>query len=145
MVSCVASQAADLIAFRGLGGAFDHVAFHEFAQRKHMRAVVFNSTEVGRALTHIENSTAHYELYGFSQGAVAVGQVLRKQQASGGAMPRHVITIGAHSTTDIDFAKFGVPFENYLDDSGRSSRGPGTFLKVPHMQMQSKVNEIYPW
>ena len=140
-------SAKDLIGFRGANELFDQQAFEEFAQRCQLNPIVFSSTNVKGALVFINRVIqGEYELYGFSQGAAAVAQVLEYQQRTQSQMPQRVITVGAYHTTKVNFAKYGIPFKNYFDHSGRQNPGPGKLLDgVLHMQMQQRVNEIESW
>jgi hypothetical protein len=58
-------------------------------------------------------------------------------------MPSYVITIGAYKTTNVDFTRYQVNFDNYFDRSGLGSAGPGRYLpNVAHMKMQRRVNDF---
>ena len=57
-------------------------------------------------------------------------------------MPEYVITIGAYKTTNVNFDKYGIKYNNYFDHSGLGQSSPGVFLDVSHNKIQQKVNEI---
>lgn len=135
--------ANDIIAFRGVNEAFDHSSFLNFAKKKNLNPIVFSSLEINKALAYINTSKKDYELYGYSLGAATVGKILAYQFNSNKKMPTYVITIGAYKTTDINFTKYNVSYDNYVDRSGLGNVGPGRFIDVPHDKLQKKVNEIY--
>jgi hypothetical protein len=135
-------HANNIIGFRGKNEVFDEVAFKEYAKQRNLKPIIFSSLKVNESLKHIRNIQGEYELYGYSLGAVAVKQVLEYQQKNGLKMPQYVITIGAYKTVDVDFRKYRISFDNFFDDSGIGNKSPGFFLKVPHSEIQKKVNEI---
>ncbi len=139
----ISAESAEVIGFRGKNEAFDQQAFYEYARQQGLKPVELSASQVAQALKHIQQSQGSYQLYGFSLGAQAVRQVLAHQHRNGLKMPQAVVTIGAYKTVDVDFAKYGVPFVNYFDDSGLGNKSPGIFLRIPHLQMQQKVNEIH--
>jgi hypothetical protein len=134
---CV-SIACDLyvIGFRGKGEAFDQVAFNEYAGTACSRT--YNAEQISEALGFIKTINKPYELYGFSLGAISVATVLKNVTSK----PEFVLTIGAHSTADVDFDKYGVRYKNYFDNSGKLQKSPGIHVKnIPHMYMQKYVNK----
>lgn len=134
----VASLACDgyVVGFKGLGDAFDHKAFSEYANNTGYcsRAYSWNDPS---AKQFVQSLKVPYQLYGFSKGAETVAQLLKT-----GLKPEYAITIGAYKTVDVNFTKYSVPFTNYFDSSGRGQRSPGVFLDVPHIKMQSTVNKL---
>lgn len=129
-----------VIGFRGLGGQFDHQAFEQYAEQRASCSLVYNYTEVDEATVWIEAQGKPYELYGFSAGASSVAQVIPKVSRK----PDYVVTIGAWYSTNVDFAQYGIDFDNYFDDSGRQQRSPGTHVYgVAHYKMQEYVNQYY--
>ena len=84
-----------------------------------------------------------YELYGFSLGAASVRDALAQIQRRKLPMPGFVLTVGSWSTTDLDFKRYGLPFLNVFDHTGKGQRSPGGFIEgVAHMQMQRHVFKI---
>ncbi len=129
-----------IIGFRGLGGAFDLKAFEEYAVQRKGCTQVYNFTEFQSATEFVKSINKPYELYGYSAGAVSVGQVLKQKVRR----PEHAITIGALSTVDVDFSLYNIKFDNWFDASGRGSRSPGEhFPNVSHDRMQSYINQFY--
>ncbi len=58
--------------------------------------------------------------------------------------PKYIITIGAYKTTDVDFTKYNIKFDNYFDYSGIGQKSPGVHIKnVSHLNMQKHVNKIF--
>ena len=137
LLPCI-SFACDLyiIGFRGKGGAFDQQAFNEYASTYCSRT--YNAEQTNEALKFIKTINKPYELYGFSLGAISVATVLKNVSIK----PEFVLTIGAHSTADVDFSKYSVKYKNYFDNSGILQKSPGIHVRnVPHMSMQKYVNK----
>ena len=129
-----------IVGFRGMNRAFDQAAFDQYADRRGGCSLVYDYTESGPAVDFVNTITEPYELYGYSAGAVAVGQVLKQAQRPAS----YAVTIGALASVDVDFDRYGIKFDNWFDDSGRGSRSPGQHLPgVPHDQIQSYVNQFY--
>jgi hypothetical protein len=129
-----------VVGFRGLGRAFDQAAFDQYADRRGSCSLVYDYTEIDQAVEFVNTLEEPYELYGYSAGAVAVGQVLKKAEQP----PRYAVTIGALASVDVDFDRYGVKFDNWFDDSGRGSRSPGRYLPgVGHDRIQQHVNQFY--
>jgi hypothetical protein len=129
-----------VIGFRGLNDAFDDVAFRNYVSRLGYCTKIWSWHQHSEAVKHISVLRTPYQLYGYSQGAVTVGNVLKQIPSK---KPDFVITVGAYRTTDVDFSKYGVSFQNYFDSSGRGQRSPGIFLSVAHYKIQGEVNRIY--
>ena len=129
-----------VIGFRGDGGAFDQAAFERYAERNAACSLVYNSTEIDSAVNFINHTKGSYQLYGFSAGASAIVQVLKKVRR----MPNFVLTIGAWYTTDVDFGDYEINFDNFFDESGRLQKSPGIHVyNVSHGKMQEYVNDFY--
>jgi hypothetical protein len=129
-----------VIGFRGAGGAFDQAAFDRYAERNAACSLVYNSEEIVAAVNFINQTKGSYQLYGFSAGASAIVQVLKKVKR----MPNFVLTIGAWYTTDVDFGDYEINFDNFFDDSGRQQQSPGIHVyNVSHGKMQEYVNDFY--
>ena len=129
-----------VVGFRGLNRAFDQPAFDQYAERRGSCSLVYNYTEADLATQFVDTVVEPYELYGYSAGAVAVGQVLRQAQR----LPSYVITVGALASVDVNFARYGVRFDNWFDESGRGSRSPGRYIpRVSHDRIQAYVNRFY--
>jgi hypothetical protein len=79
-------------------------------------------------------------LYGYSRGAVTVSRIVKDGRVQ---MPRYILTMGAHRTTDVNFDRYGVLYSNYFDDSGRGQQSPGIFLAVSHGEIQREVNKFF--
>jgi len=127
-----------VIGFKGLNNLFDIVAFNEYANKKDYCTRVYSWNEHLKAIDFINKTHKSYHLYGYSKGAQSVGKVLKQVQRK----PEYVITMGAYKTTDVNFDKYKVKYDNYFDDSGIGQKSPGTFLKVPHYEIQKEVNKI---
>ena len=129
-----------VIGFRGLGGQFDHAAFEQYAAQRASCSLVYNYTEIDAAIEWIHSADRPYELYGFSAGASSVAQIVPRVARK----PDYVVTVGAWYTTDVDFGRYGIDFDNYFDDSGRQQQSPGTHVYgVAHYKMQAHVNQFY--
>jgi hypothetical protein len=129
-----------VIGFRGAGGAFDQAAFDRYSERNAACSLVYNSEEIVAAVNFINQTKGSYQLYGFSAGASAIVQVLKKVKR----MPNFVLTIGAWYTTDVDFGDYEINFDNFFDESGRLQKSPGIHVyNISHGQMQEYVNDFY--
>jgi hypothetical protein len=138
-VAC-AECSSYVIGFRGAGGAFDQAAFDRYAERNAACSLVYNSDEIDSAANFINQTTGSYQLYGFSAGASAIVQVLKKVKR----MPNFVLTIGAWYTTDVDFGDYEINFDNFFDESGRQQKSPGIHVyNISHGKMQEYVNDFY--
>lgn len=127
-----------VIGFKGLKDAFDMTSFEKYATIKNYCSKVYSWKEHVKAIDFINKTYKPYHLYGYSKGAETVGRVLKYAKRK----PKYVITMGAYKTTDVNFDKYKVKYDNYFDDSGIGQKSPGTFLKVPHYQIQKEVNKI---
>jgi hypothetical protein len=129
-----------IVGFKGLNSAFDQSAFDQYADHRGSCSVVYDYTETGSAVDFVNSISEPYELYGYSAGAVAVSQVLKQAQRAAS----YAVTIGALGSVDVDFGSYGIKFDNWFDDSGRGSRGPGQYLPgVAHDRIQDYVNQFY--
>ena len=129
-----------VVGFRGLGEAFDQVAFDQYVAQQQGCGRVYNYTQARLAAEFVDSIDWPYELYGYSAGAVSVGQVLKHATRQ----PEYAVTMGALSTVDVDFSQYGIKFDNWFDDSGRGSRSPGRYLPdVAHDRIQAYVNQYY--
>jgi hypothetical protein len=129
-----------VIGFRGLNSAFDQAAFDQYVAQRQGCGRVYNYTQAGSAVEFVESINQPYELYGYSAGAVAVGQVLKQARRR----PDYIITVGALATVNVDFSQYGIKFDNWFDDSGRGSRSSGRYLPgVAHDRIQAHVNQYY--
>lgn len=128
------------VGFRGLGGQFDQQAFEQYARRNTDCVKVFDHTEIDRAAKFINKIKRPYELYGFSAGASSIKPVLKKVKRQ----PRYIITVGALYSTDVDFTRTEINFDNFFDASGKGSRSPGIHVKnVPHNKIQQYVADFF--
>jgi hypothetical protein len=129
-----------VVGFRGLNRAFDQQAFDRYADRRGSCSLVYDYTEADLAVQFVDAVAEPYELYGYSAGAVAVGQVLKRAKQ----LPSYVMTVGALSSVDVDFSQYGVRFDNWFDESGRGSRSPGRYIpRVSHDRIQAYINRFY--
>lgn len=129
-----------VIGFRGLNRAFDQPAFDRYADQRGSCSLVYDYTEIVEAVSFIDHIQEPYELYGYSAGAVTIGQVLPRVTR----LPEYVITVGALSSVNVDFSRYGIRFDNYFDDSGRQQRSPGRYIPgVAHDRIQAYVNRFY--
>jgi hypothetical protein len=129
-----------VIGFRGLNRAFDQPAFDRYADQRGSCSLVYDYTEVVEAASFVDHIQEPYELYGYSAGAVTVGQILPQVSR----LPDYVITVGALSSVNVDFSRYGIRFDNYFDASGRGSRSPGRYIPgVAHDRIQAYVNRFY--
>jgi hypothetical protein len=129
-----------VVGFRGLNRAFDQPAFDQYADQRGSCSLVYDYTEADLATQFVDAVAEPYELYGYSAGAVAVGQVLQRAQRP----PQYVITVGALASVDVNFARYGIQFDNWFDDSGRGSRSPGRYIHgVAHNRIQAYINRFY--
>ena len=130
-----------LLGFRGANKMFDEKVFIEYAYHHNMCWYIFNAEQNKQAVKLISQIKKPYELYGFSLGAETIRQVLQEVQIKKMQKPNHVITIGAHYATNVNFAKYDVSFINYFDESGKGQKSPGIHISgVPHNQIQKVVD-----
>ena len=129
-----------VIAFRGLNDVFDQSALNVYASRLAYCSKTFSWHKEKDAIEFISTINVPYQLYGFSRGAGSVATVLKQVKTK----PEYVITIGAYKTTNVDFGKYNVRYDNFFDNSGICQRSPGMYLNVPHNKIQSEVNKILP-
>ncbi len=128
-----------VVGFGGLNNAFDHKAFEDYAQNKNACFKYFKWQEKDLALSYIKGLSSDFELYGFSKGAETVAKLVKVHNIK----PKYVITIGAYKTTDVDFTKYNIKFDNYFDYSGFGQKSPGVHIKkVSHLSMQKYVNNL---
>ena len=129
-----------VVGFRGLNRAFDQPAFDLYADQRGSCSLVYDYTEVAEAASFVDHIQEPYELYGYSAGAMTIGQILPRVSR----LPEYVITVGALSSANVDFSRYGIRFDNYFDDSGRGSRSPGRYIPgVAHDRIQAYVNRFY--
>lgn len=127
-----------VIGFRGLNEVFDHRAFADYAEMQGRCFRSFGWQQMAQAETVMLTMTQPYELYGFSAGAQTVAELLRR----GRVRPDSVITVGAYRTVDVNFDRYGVPYRNYFDRSGRGQQSPGVYLDVSHDRVQAVVTRL---
>ena len=65
-----------VIGFRGLNREFDQPAFDRYADQRGSCSLVYDYTEISEAVSFVDHIQEPYELYGYSAGAVAIGQIL---------------------------------------------------------------------
>jgi hypothetical protein len=129
-----------VIGFKGKGGVFDHESFEQYAQARHLCSLVYHHEQVDQALEFMNSFPGRYQLYGFSAGASSVAQVVKRAVKK----PGYVITMGAHHTTDVDFNRYEIDFDNFFDASGRGNPSPGIhFPNISHGHIQKFVNEFF--
>jgi len=129
-----------IIAFKGLDSAFDHTAFHDYADPRAECTLVFKHTEAARAIRFVNRNRVPYELYGYSAGAATAMTVVRQARRK----PNYVLTVGAYYSTDVDFGRYDIDFDNFFDASGAGSTSPGIHVKnVAHSRIQRYVTEFF--
>jgi len=129
-----------IIGFRGKDNQFDQQAFNLYADRVGYCSNAYNWQQYKDAIKLIKTLSVPYQLYGYSQGAVTVANLLKIKDLT---KPEFVITIGAYRTTDVNFDRYKIKYINYFDNSGRGQRSPGIFLNVPHSEIQREVNNFF--
>ena len=126
-----------VIAFKGKNDMFDNAAFKDYHNSINYCGIAYSWQDGAKALTVIKTLQVPYQLYGFSQGASTVSNILKQTKTK---PPEYTITIGAYKTANVDFTKYGIAFDNYFDFSGHGQKSPGIHLNVAHMKMQAAVN-----
>ena len=127
-----------VIGFRGLNEVFDYEAFADYASNQGLCFRSFGWQDLAEAERFIQRIATPYHLYGFSRGAQTVAAMLQQ----GRVRPESVITVGAYRTVNVNFDRYGIPYRNYFDRSGRGQQSPGIFLDVDHGQIQRVVTTI---
>jgi len=131
-----------LIGFRGLNGAFDQLAFEEFARRRNLIPMAFDHDNIIPAVVIANLYIVDYELYGYSKGAESAERFVKIAQQANIMLPRHITTVGAYHTAPVDFTKYNISFRNYFDASGSRQRNPGVHLpRVRHDRIQAYIND----
>jgi hypothetical protein len=129
-----------IIGFSGLNDAFDHRAFKEYSEKKNACYKTFRWQEKEQSISYIKKLNHNFELYGFSKGAETVSDLVKKDKLK----PIYILTVGAYKTTDVDFTKQDIKFQNYFDYSGIGQKSPGIFVKnIPHLKMQQYINHFF--
>ena len=128
-----------VIGFKGNDDIFDHQAFNQYVNQIGYCSKLFSWHRSNDAVKFINSIDEKYQLYGFSKGAETISKLLKNSSVK---KPEYVLTIGAFRTTDVDFKKYDVKFDNYFDDSGRGQKSPGVFLSVSHSKIQKEVNKV---
>lgn len=128
-----------VIGFKGIHDIFDSKAFSVYHSNLNYCGISYSWQDSKKAIELIKTLQVPYQLYGFSQGASTVANIL-KDPVVKLHPPEYTITIGAYKTTDVDFTKYNIKFDNYFDQSGQGQKSPGVFLNVPHYKIQSEVN-----
>ena len=129
-----------IIGSRGKDSQFDQHAFNEYTDRIGYCSNVYNWHQDKDAIKLIKTLSVPYQLYGYSQGAVTIANLLKIKDLT---KPEFVITIGAYRTTDVNFDRYKIKYINYFDNSGKGQRSPGIFLNVPHNEIQREVNNFF--
>jgi hypothetical protein len=128
-----------VIGFKGKDDIFDQQAFDNYARHLDYCGRSYSWHQIKEAQQQIMSTTVPYQLYGFSQGAVSVKNILSKANIR---KPEFVLTVGAYKTADVNFNRYQVRYKNYFDHSGIGQASPGVFLNVPHNRIQQEVNKI---
>jgi hypothetical protein len=135
------AQAQTVIGFRGAGGAFDERAFMDYAAKRNATGMILYSDQINLAMQVIKQNV-EYELYGYSLGAASVGRVLRLVESNKLHKPRYVLTAGAWHSTNVDFQKYNIKFDNYFDASGAGQKSPGKHIGgVSHRAIMRYVTD----
>ena len=128
-----------VIGFKGLDDVFDNNAFQDYSKNLNYCNKVYSWHQRESALKFVHKLNVKYQLYGYSKGAETVSYLLKHTK---GKMPEYVITVGAYKTTDVNFDKYQIKYDNYFDNSGIGQRSPGIFIDVSHNQIQQEVNKL---
>lgn len=128
-----------VIAFKGQHDIFDHKAFYGFYTNIGYCGIAYSWQDSKQAVNFINQIQVPYQLYGYSMGASTISKLLKSDQLNY-KLPEYIITIGAYKTTDVDFTKYNIKYDNYFDQSGQTQKSPGVFLNVPHNKIQTEVN-----
>jgi hypothetical protein len=129
-----------VIGFKGAGGQFDRIAFDRYAESYNLCGKVFRHEQIHGALDFIKRIDRPYMLYGFSAGAAAVAYVARVAKRK----PQYILTIGALSSTRLDFHHDDINYDNFFDASGRRNPAPGIHVAgVSHNLMQQYVTDFF--
>ena len=129
-----------MIGFKGLGGVFDTKAFNTYAARNVDCSILFEHQQYAEAAELMSRINKPYELYGFSAGAASIIPFLKKVKRQ----PRYIITVGAISSTNVDFSTYEINFDNFFDDSGKHNKSPGIYVRnMPHSKIQQYVTDFF--
>ena len=128
-----------VVGFKGKDDIFDTQAFTEYTNYIGYCNKLYSWNQHKDAIKFINSLDVKYQLYGFSKGAVSIAMVLKQV---GAKKPEYVLTIGAYKTTDVNFDKNKIKYQNYFDNSGIGQKSPGIFLNVSHNEIQKEVNKI---
>jgi hypothetical protein len=129
-----------MIGFKGLGGVFDTKAFNEYAGRNVDCSILFEHQQIAEAAELMSRINKPYEIYGFSAGAASIMPFLKKVKRQ----PRYIITVGAVSSTNVDFSLYEINFDNFFDDSGKHNKSPGIYVRnIPHNKIQQYVTDFF--
>jgi hypothetical protein len=128
-----------VIGFKGLNDIFDQTAFDAYVQRFKYCGKTYSWHQQTAGLKFVENIRVPYQLYGYSKGSESVSYLLKHTKSK---KPEYVITLGAYRTTDVNFDKYHVDYDNYFDNSGIGQKSPGIYINVPHIDIQKEVNKI---
>lgn len=140
LTTAVAHCDSYIIGFRGQNGAFDSAAFNRYVSKRKSCSRVFNHEDIKTAMKFINSHKTPYSLYGFSAGASSVSYIVKHIKRK----PSYIITIGAWHTTDVNFNRYDIDYDNFFDASGRNNKSPGIHVKdVPHFKMQQYVNKFF--
>ncbi len=127
-----------VVAFKGLNDSFDDTAFKTYVIRNGYCGKTFSWNNHKDAIKFINSVNVPYKMYAFSKGAETISIVLKQVENK----PEYIITIGAYKTTNVDFTKYNITFDNFFDNSGIGQTSPGIYLNVPHNLIQKEVNKI---
>ena len=129
-----------VIGFKGAGDQFDRIAFGRYAESRNMCTRVYAHEQIQAALDFIKRLDRPYMLYGFSAGAASVAHVARVVKRK----PQYILTIGALSSTRLDFHLDDINYDNFFDASGRRNPAPGIHVTgVSHDLMQRYVTDFF--
>ena len=128
-----------VIGFKGNDDMFDSQAFDNYVNNLGYCSKVYGWYRGNDAIKFINTLQVPFQLYGYSKGAATISELLKKDKTN---KPEYILTIGAYRTTDVNFAKYNVKFDNFFDSSGKGQKGPGVFLPVSHKEIQKEVNRL---
>ena len=128
-----------VLGFKGLNDSFDEKAFNFYVNKLNYCKKLYSWHNREGAIKFIKTLDVEYQLYGFSKGATTISYILQQPKIK---KPEYVITVGAYKTTDVNFDRYKVKYNNYFDNSGKGQNSPGIFLNVSHSEIQKEVNRL---
>jgi len=99
-----------VVGFRGLDDVFDSSAFERYVSSVGYCGRVYSWNQDVEAVKFINGKyrSKPFHLYGYSRGAQTISEIVRYRRLL--RDPELIITIGGHSTADLDFRKYKIDF-----------------------------------